>query len=161
MENPENKYQRGKIYKLISKQTNDVYYGSTIETVLTNRLSGHRKHYKLWLNNKSNYISSYEIVKYDDVKIILVENFPCNTKYELTAREQYYIDNNECVNKWKACTGLSKQEYYKKYNEEHKDKILEYRKQYTEHHKDRIFEYKKQYREDHKDEISEKHKKIL
>ena len=38
MENTENKYQRGKIYKLISNQTNLVYYGSTIENTLTNRL---------------------------------------------------------------------------------------------------------------------------
>ena len=41
----ENKYQRSKIYKLISIETNDVYYGSTIEDKLTNRLSGYRKNY--------------------------------------------------------------------------------------------------------------------
>ena len=39
----ENKCQRSKIYKLISIETNDVYYGSTIEDKLTNRLSGYRQ----------------------------------------------------------------------------------------------------------------------
>ena len=68
----ENKYQRSKIYKIISNSTSDVYYGSTIEDKLTNRLSKHRIGYKLWLNNKQNYVSSYEIMKFKDSKIILV-----------------------------------------------------------------------------------------
>ena len=38
MEKPENKYQRGKIYKIVSNQTEFVYYGSTVEPYLTNRL---------------------------------------------------------------------------------------------------------------------------
>ena len=42
MEKDNNKYQRGKIYKLISNQTTEVYYGYCIEPQLTNRLSKHR-----------------------------------------------------------------------------------------------------------------------
>ena len=99
MENTENKYQRRKIYKIISNETHLVYYGSTIENTLTNRLSGHRTSYKKWLVGKDGYVTSFEIVKYEDCKIILVESFPCNTKDELTSREQYYIDTNTCVNK--------------------------------------------------------------
>ncbi len=119
----ENKYQRGKIYKLISNQTDLVYYGSTIEERLTNRLGGHRCSYRNWLNDKKNYMTSFEIIKYDDCKIILVENFPCNTKYELTAREQFYIDNNLCCNKNKAPTGLPLACAKKQYYEDNKDKI--------------------------------------
>jgi hypothetical protein len=29
---------------------------------------------------------------------VLVENYPCNSKDELKARERYYIENNDCVN---------------------------------------------------------------
>ena len=58
MQQTENIYQRGKIYNIISNQTNDVYYGSTVEPYLTNRLSGHRKHYKLWINGKYHYVTS-------------------------------------------------------------------------------------------------------
>ena len=128
MENTENKYQRGKIYKIISNQTNLVYYGSTIEKILTNRLSGHRTSYKKWLIGKDDYVTSFEIIRYEDCKIILVESFPCNTKYELTAREQYYIDSNKCVNKLRAPTGLSKKEYDDKYRKENRDIISEKRK---------------------------------
>ena len=88
----EHKYSRGKIYKLVSSQTQDVYYGSTIEDKLTNRLAGHRKGYKRWLDHKYNFSTSFEIIKFDDCKIILVENLPCNSIYELLAREQYHLN---------------------------------------------------------------------
>ena len=146
MENSENKYKRGKIYKLISIQTDLVYYGSTIEDVLTNRLSCHRRGYKSWLNSKCKYVSSYEIVKYEDCKIILVEPCPCNTKYELISREQWYIGNNECVNKHKAYTGLSQKDYSDKSRIEHIEEIKEKRKHYRSEHKYEIKEQMKQYR---------------
>ena len=111
----ENKYQRGKIYKIISNQTDDVYYGSTIEIVLSNRLAKHRNNYKSWLSEKFPYITSFEIMKYSDAKIILLESYPCTSRYELIGREQFYIDNNECVNKHNACTGLDLIEYHQKY----------------------------------------------
>ena len=155
----ENKYQRGKIYKLISNQTEDVYYGSTIEVKITNRLSKHRCHYKRWLNGKSPYVSSFEIVKFDDAKILLVENFPCNTVYELYARENYYIENNRCVNKLKPPTGLTKAEYDKQYYDENKDEIMEKHKQYYDKNKDAIPENKRLYHEQNKDVIKEKHKR--
>ena len=155
----ENKYQRGKIYKIISNQTNDVYYGSTVEPYLTNRLSKHRQSYKQWLNKKDKYTTSYEIVKFEDAKIILVETFPCNTKYELLAREQFYIDNSDCVNKLKAYCGVSKIEYHKqykkKYHEENKEKILKYIKQYYKDNKQKIAQHTKQYNEENKEKISQ------
>ena len=95
----QNKYMGGKIYKLISNETNQIYYGSTVQKCLTNRLALHRSAYERWLAGKTGYVTSFELVKFPDCKIVLVENFPCNTKYELTAREQVFIDKNECVNK--------------------------------------------------------------
>ena len=75
-------------------------------------------------------MTSFEIVKFEDVKIILIENLPCKTKYELLAREQYYIDNNICVNKQRSLRTESRSIYDKKYYENNKQKIFEYRKQY-------------------------------
>ena len=156
MEKPENKYQRGKIYKLISNETDKIYYGSTIEDVLTNRLSGHRSSYKRWLNGKYDYTSSFEIVKFDDCKIVLVENYPCNTKYELVAREQHHIDNNYCVDKCKSFTGLDKHQYLHKYYEENRDKLLQLNKQYRENNKDYYSKYKKEYIEHNREKLHQK-----
>ena len=173
MEKTENKYQRGKIYKIISNQTNDVYYGSSVEPYLTNRLSRHKSNYKGWLNDKDYYMTSFEIIKFDDAKIILVENYQCNTKDELRSREQYYIDNFDCVNKHKAFIGSNKEEYrkkyFKEYNEKNKIKRKAYRDQnkikYTENHKkyyelnkEKLSEYHKEYVQQNKDKISEHNK---
>jgi len=92
-------YKNGKIYKLVSDHVDKVYIGSTQLKYLCLRLGTHKQHYKNWVLKKRNYITSFDILKYDDVKIILLESFPCNTKDELCARERYYIETLDCVNK--------------------------------------------------------------
>ena len=56
-------------------------------------------------------------------------------------------------------TGLSKEEYRKKYYQENNDKIKEYRKEYSQKYyqenKDRICERQKKYYQDNKDKICE------
>jgi hypothetical protein len=155
----ENPYKRGKIYKLISNQTDLVYYGSTIEVKLSSRLSGHRRDLKRWLNKKFAYVSSFEIIKFDDAKIILVENYPCNTKYELISREQWYIDNMDCVNKRGSCIGSNIEDYRKQYYKNNKTQITEKHKSYYESHKKEIYEKAKEFYKDHKEAIDEKRNK--
>lgn len=46
-----------------------------------------------------NYVSSFDVIEHGAVEIVLVEYFPCKTKEELTARERYWIQNNDCINK--------------------------------------------------------------
>jgi len=174
-----NKYQRGKIYKIISDEANLTYIGSSCEKYLSNRLAHHKTNYKRYFDGKKEkYTSSYEVLKYPDCKIILIENYPCNDKYELEARERYYIENNECVNiiiPTRSCEEYlestkeyqveRRKEYYKnnrekqlersrKYKEENKDKVDEYK----EKNRDKMNEYAKQYRSDNKEKISQYHK---
>ena len=153
---PENRYQRGKIYKLISNQTDDTYYGSTIEIILSNRVAKHRNNYKSWLEGKFPYITSFEIIKYPDAKIVLVENFPCTNRYELIGREQHYIDNNKCVNKLKAYTGLDRQGYQKQYRDDHKEKAKEYNTQYRIDNHDSKLENDRLYYQKNKEKINQK-----
>ena len=91
-------YQQAKIYKLTSSNTDKVYYGSTCSS-LNQRKQTHISQYKSWLNKKGPYVSSFEIVKYDNCEITLLENFPCNSSQELLKKEGEYIRNNTCVNK--------------------------------------------------------------
>lgn len=46
-----NTYQNGKIYKIVSVSTSDVYIGSTTKD-LKKRLSEHKSHYKLYQNQR-------------------------------------------------------------------------------------------------------------
>ncbi len=100
------KYENAKIYKLVSNFTEKVYYGSTIDS-LPKRKSKHKYNYGKWLENKYGYTTSFELFKLGEVDIVLVEKFPGKDKYELFARERFYIDNNECLNK---CNPFSNEE---------------------------------------------------
>ena len=41
-------YSLGKIYKIVSNQTDDIYIGSTSQNLLSVRLGKHRDEYKRW-----------------------------------------------------------------------------------------------------------------
>jgi hypothetical protein len=89
-------YQLGKIYKIVSG--NLKYIGSTCEPTLARRMVKHRSDFRWWEENKSNYLSSFKVIEKADACIVLIENFPCNSRDELQARERYHIENNVCVN---------------------------------------------------------------
>jgi len=153
-------YEYGKIYKLYSKQQNITYYGSTAMYYLSQRLAIHRNNYKMYLNNKGNYVYSFKILECEDYKIELLEDYPCANKQQLETRERYYIENNECVNKniptrtiseWyednKDKLLLQNKEWYKnnKYYLNNKDKILVQNQEYRTNNKEKIKEYHKEY----------------
>lgn len=82
----ETKYQDSKIYKITSPQSDKYYIGSTY-LPLKKRLTKHMDSYKCYLNNKYHYVSSFEILKFEDHIIELIELYPCNSKTELELRE--------------------------------------------------------------------------
>ena len=144
-------YQHAKIYKIFSYENDEVYYGSTIDT-LSRRMTGHRTMYKKYKEGKSNNnYTSFKIIELTSAKIELVENYPCNSKEELLQREGYYIKNNNCVNK--NIPGRTPKEYC----EENKEQRKEYNKVYYEQNKEHKKEYRKKYGEANK----EKHKKYM
>ena len=114
----------GFIYKIHSYNTNLLYYGSTYNK-LGKRLANHKSYYKRWLINKKKYVTSFKIIELDDPLITLVESIICNNRDELRARERWYIENNNCVNK--NIPGRTIKEYY----ESNKDKYREYNKERT------------------------------
>lgn len=176
-------YSKGKIYKLCSNQTDNVYIGSTTQE-LDKRLNGHKSDYKKYLDKTQHYISSIEIVKYDDVYIELIEEYPCESKKELEKQEGQIIKNTtNCINN--RIAGRTKNEYntdnktiikeknseyyqqnkdkiniqQKLYQEQNKDKIKEYSKNYRKNNDIKIKESKKIYRQENKEKIYEKDKK--
>jgi len=134
-----NKYDNGKIYKIVDFTNGNIYIGSTVQT-LTERLAQHKRDKRC---------SSCDIIKNGDYDIILIENYPCQSKEELEARERYYILNTECVNL--QIPGRTKKEYY----EDNKEKIKKRIKEYRDKNKDRT----KEYREKNKDTQSQHQKK--
>lgn len=131
-------YQKGKIYKIICDETNLTYYGSTVQP-LSKRLSQHRE-----CKNEKKYKTN--MMK--NMKIYLVEDYPCDRKEQLLMRERYYIENNECCNK--VVPLRTKKEYY----EDHKEHIIENVKEWGEKNKEKVREYKRKYKKNHRAEFN-------
>lgn len=165
-------YGNGKIYKIVSSYTDMVYIGSTTKKYLSQRMVKHRSDLNQWMKGKQGFISSISILLYGDAKIILLEDYPCNSKDELTAREQHYIDlySDVAVNCQNSSTGPDKKEYTKQYakqyrkdNEkyykqyfkqyylENKEKYTQQQKQYYLDNQEKIKQYAKQYRKDNEE----------
>lgn len=166
-------YQLRKIYKIVDNTNGNVYVGSTCEPTLAKRLGKHRDNYKSYMRGKYHFITAFNIIQNDSYDIVLLENYPCNNKDELHARERYYVESIECINKCipnrteleyyhdnKEYYRAQHQQYYKdnkkKYYEENKDDLLNSAKQYREDHKEKIQKYGKQYREDNQEKYQEK-----
>lgn len=147
-------YKNGQIYTIRSHQTPLFYIGSTCSP-LAKRLYGHKKDYKCWTkNDEYSYTTSYEIIKYEDHYIELLEEFPCETKKQLNKREGQIIRfyDDRCVNK--VIAGRTKAEY----RQDNKIKLAEQGKKYYESHKEEIDEHKKEYRKKNKLILNEKAK---
>ena len=141
-------YSLGKIYKIVDNTNGKIYVGSTCEPTLSRRLAKHVNNYKCYLNEKSNYMSSFKILVNQNYDIILIENYPCESKDELHARERHYIESIECVNKFIPTRTKSE------YTNDHKNEKKEYDKAYRENNKEKI----KEYRENNKEKLKEKKK---
>jgi len=142
-------YANGKIYTIRSYLTDNIYIGSTTQS-LTKRLSKHKADYKGFIAGKYPTVTSFEIIKFGDAYIELLEECPCYNKNQLCKREGEFIREHECVNK--CIPGRT----YKEWCDEKKDKIIENKKEYYKQNKDKIKEYKKEYREQNRDKINEK-----
>ena len=100
-------YQNSKIYKLINTTTKEIYIGSTTRP-LNIRLNEHKS---LYTTGKTKKEISYILFNETDKVIIeLIENINCKTKKELLEREDYYIKNTKCINKY--VPSRSKNQYY-------------------------------------------------
>ena len=139
-------YENGLIYTIRSHQTDDIYIGSTTQP-LYKRIHQHKQNFKAWNIGKFSYVSSFELIKYDDVYIELLELCPCSNKNELHKREGELQREMDCVNK--EIAGRTKKEYY----QDNKNKIKESIKVNRKNNKEYYDEYNKEYRADNKDKI--------
>ena len=80
-------------------------------------------------------------MKNNDYVIILIENYPCNSKDQLFSRERYWTNEIKCVNIHKnqgRCLELGWKKYKKEYNKENAIKIKDYLIEYNKENADTI-----------------------
>ena len=144
-------YRNSKIYKLIDI-TNDecVYVGSTTNKYLSTRMALHRREYKTCPNRKV-YKNIRQTCGIENVRIILIKNYPCDTIEELEAVEYEYIRELSSL-KYHHChypvNSRTIKERNKQYYEDNKQTInavcsCECGNTYTKSHKSRHVKSKK------------------
>ena len=140
-------YQKSKIYKLVSDHTDEIYIGSTVQK-LCHRLSQHKRDCKV----KKTPCMSKKLFELGKVKIVLIENCPCDSKEELFKHERNYIETMKCVNKLipgrtNAENYQDKKEHYQKKSHDRyhakTEEILKKHKEYRLKNNDKIKERKK------------------
>ena len=141
-----NRYEHGKIYKIVDNGYNKCYVGSTCES-LSQRMARHRKDYSRYLKETYPTVITVFLIfdefGIENCKIDLIETYPCRTKEELLQREGHYIQTLECVNK--TVVGRSKEEKKEirksKRREEYftnKDNVKEKAKEYYQNNREYI-----------------------
>ena len=85
-----NKFNHSKIYKLVNTVNDNVFVGSTISKHLWATMGVH-----VLQCDKGSSLPLYDVMKQVGVKnfkIVLIEEYNCNTKDQLKQREQHWID---------------------------------------------------------------------
>ena len=139
-------YQNGKIYKICTYNSDDVYYGSTC-LKLCQRLTKHVYNWKHFNENKKNVgrLTSFSILDQGNYYIELVENVQCSSKEELHKRERFWLKNNPCVNLCKnlVSTPEEKKEQGAMYYQQTKPARRDWGIQYRSLNKEALREYRK------------------
>jgi len=133
-------YQNSKIYKIMSHSGNKIYIGSTTKQYLSQRMQKHKADYGNWQKGKRNKTTSFELFdEYgcENCQIILIENYPCNSKDELNAREGHFISTLDCVNK--IHLGRTRAEHY----QANKETIIAKVKLYAKTNRESVLEKSK------------------
>ena len=145
-------YKKAVIYMLepsIQYDEGDIYYGSTTQP-LYKRFFAHKASYNYGQTVRSKIL--FEKYGIENIKIILIKYFSCETKQELEVEEAKYIRENKCVNICIPGRGI------KKWRETNKKILKEKIKVYNENNKEKISKIKKEYREKYSEQIRDKKK---
>lgn len=158
-------YSKTKMYEVvpINGEPDERYIGHTTKKYLCQRWATHKGQYNYWKKTGVGYCYSFILFeKYgiDNCRISLIENYPCNSHDEASAREGNFIRTMECCNKriegrtyqeWFIDNKDKVKEYKKEYRQENKQKIKEYRQK----NKEKLNQYQREYRQQQKDKINQ------
>lgn len=141
-------YSKGKIYKL---QCDDGYFyiGSTCNE-LRYRLHGHKQDSRDRTTRVYQHINE---IGWNCVRIVLIEEFPCENKQALVRKEDEYVRNHKndsfCLNVRNANeTKEEKQERHRitqqGYVERNRQRVRDRNNQYHEEHREQILQRKRE-----------------
>lgn len=158
-------YEKAVIYKLccLDPEIKECYVGSTCNLYL--RKSQH-KHSCNNPNDKYYNFKVYQFIRenggWNNWQMILLEQYPCNSKLEMHMRERYWFENlgatlnSQYPNRTKKEWEEANPEKVKEYQKEYREANPEYQKEYRETNAEQLKEYQKKYREANAEKIRER-----
>lgn len=166
-------YANGKVYRIVNDVDDKMYVGSTVRR-LSDRWYEHRKPcrhqrpFKLYQH--------MEQLGVEHFRIELLEDYPCERKEQLHAREghwirelraelnhriagrtkkQYAAEHEESVKAYKRQWREENKERldaeYKEYYSANRSRLIAYQKEYNKNNLEKVRERRKKYAEEHKD----------
>ena len=91
-------YKKGKLYQIENTIDDDVYVGSTTNT-LEGIMKGHMQSFHAKRKKHLVLYTKMNEYGFDKFFIELIEDYPCNSKIELGAREGHWIKERGTLNK--------------------------------------------------------------
>ena len=159
-------YKNAKIYCIRNYTDDDIYVGSTCQP-LSKRMADHR----IAINSKRDFNMNLYVKMREhganNFYIELLEEYPCENKEQLRAKEGEYIRSLSTLNKriegrtieeWRKDNEEHLKDHYKSYYTKNKPKIQQYKLEYANLNKNKIQEYKQEYAIKNKEKINEKAK---
>ena len=178
-------FSMAKIYKITNDYNDDVYIGSTCNT-LGRRFTAHKNVLNRDIYKNRPLYKLMNEIGFERFRIEKVLDYPCEDKYQLRQKEGEYIRKIGTLNvaiagrthkQWNEENIEKKKEYNKLYEENNKekrkeqkkineksDKTKEYRAKYKENNKEKYDIYFAEYRKTHKEKQKayyENNKEIL
>ena len=144
-------YKNGKVYKILNTITDDVYVGSTCQS-LSKRMANHRGSIN---SNSKGHRQLYEKMKklgVGNFYIELIEECPCDNIEQLNAAEGKYIRELSTLNQ--RVEGRSRTQYEK----DRKEQKVAYDKEYYQTNMETKKEMSKLYYQENRECIKEKRK---
>jgi len=170
-----NRYSNAKIYRLVNSVDSEEYVGSTCGK-LSKRKSDHKTDAKRKPSRR--VYQHLNEVGWDNVDIVLVEEYPCENKNQLERRERHWIETlkpslnmyvptrtlqeynadnaskfSEIKAKYYADNAENIRERVAKYYAENATKVREYQKKYNTENADKVRERQAKYREANREVI--------
>ncbi len=118
-------FNKGKIYKITNDYNDDIYIGSTCDTLIRRFINHKSDSKKEHCKNKPIYKLMNEI-GFERFRIELIEEYTCQDKYQLRQREGHFIREIGTLNQ--NIAGRTKQEYQKENYEANREHLEEYKK---------------------------------
>ena len=157
-----NRYTNGKIYQITNNLNDMIYIGSTC-LPLRKRWYNHKKD----MNNRDmtrpprRLFQLAEQIGWNEMRIVLIEAYPCNSSDELRRREEFHlkqVPSHLRLNMMQAYTtqaeyDLKHREWSHRYRIKHRDKINAWQRQYQR--TDKMRQYKANHEANYKDKRKE------